>query len=181
MRTIVFNTFVWMQIFNEFNNRRLDNKFNVFEGLLRNNFFIFINFLMVGLQVTIIYVGGKAFSIVSGGISGEQWALSVVLAVLCMPSAVAVRLFPDHWFAMIAKLVGTPVVFVYQYFARGLRRVGRVFRKIKKNTDEEAIIEEQDVKIPTSSNGSANKPVLVVSDSNQSQYDTDLEGQGRRG
>lgn len=30
--TIVFNTFVWMQIFNELNNRRLDNKFNVFEG-----------------------------------------------------------------------------------------------------------------------------------------------------
>jgi P-type Ca2+ transporter type 2C len=30
--TIIFNTFVWMQIFNELNNRRLDNKFNVFEG-----------------------------------------------------------------------------------------------------------------------------------------------------
>lgn len=32
MDTIVFNIFVWMQIFNEFNSRRLDNKFNILEG-----------------------------------------------------------------------------------------------------------------------------------------------------
>lgn len=167
MRTIVFNTFVWMQIFNEFNNRRLDNKFNVFEGLLRNKFFIIINLLMVGLQVTIIYVGGKAFSIVSGGISGEQWALSVVLAVLCMPWAVAVRLFPDHWFAKIANVVGRPVVILYRFLARGLNRVGRLFkRNNKKNADEEAMTEEQAMKTSTSDNESADNPVVVVSDSN---------------
>ena len=40
LSTMVFNTFVWMQIFNEFNNRRLDNKFNIFEGVQRNQFFV---------------------------------------------------------------------------------------------------------------------------------------------
>ncbi len=48
--TMVFNTFVWMQIFNEFNNRRLDNKFNIFEGVQRNQFFIVINCIMVGAR-----------------------------------------------------------------------------------------------------------------------------------
>lgn len=46
-RSIVFNTFVWMQISNEFNNRRLDNKFNIFTGLHRNWFFIIVNCIMV--------------------------------------------------------------------------------------------------------------------------------------
>jgi hypothetical protein len=50
--TVIFNSFVWTQI-NEFNNRRLDNKFNIFEGPHRNQFFIFINCLMVSLQVGI--------------------------------------------------------------------------------------------------------------------------------
>ncbi|KUI62530.1 Calcium-transporting ATPase 2 [Cytospora mali] len=166
MRTIVFNTFVWMQIFNEFNNRRLDNKFNVFEGLHHNLFFIVINCLMVGLQVTIIYVGGRAFSIVSGGISSEQWALSVVLAILCMPWAVAVRLFPDDWFAKIAKTVGTPVVIVYHLVCRFFNRVGRLFKRNKKDIDEEAVTEQQEINTTTSNNEAAVNPVVVVSDSN---------------
>lgn len=138
LRTVIFNTFVWMQIFNEFNNRRLDNKFNIFEGLQRNQFFIFINCLMVGLQVAIIYVGGQAFSIISGGISGPQWAVSVVLALLCMPWAIAIRLFPDPLFAKISRVVGRPVVIVYRFLCRAFGSMGRVFKKNKTGGDEEA-------------------------------------------
>jgi P-type Ca2+ transporter type 2C len=50
LNTLIFNTFVWLQIFNELNNRRLDNKLNIFEGITRNYFFIIINFIMVGGQ-----------------------------------------------------------------------------------------------------------------------------------
>lgn len=173
LRTVVFNTFVWMQIFNEFNNRRLDNKFNVFEGLHRNKFFIIINCLMVGLQVAIIYVGGTAFSIVSGGISSEQWALSVVLAFLCMPWAVAVRLFPDEWFAKVATTVGTPVVIVYYFLDRVFSRVGRLFKRKKstdedtnnKVTDEEAATEGHGIESLNAENKPADTPMLVVSSS----------------
>ncbi|KAK1144986.1 plasma membrane calcium [Aspergillus melleus] len=44
--TIIFNTFVWMQIFNELNCRRLDNRFNIFEGIQRNYWFVAINAVM---------------------------------------------------------------------------------------------------------------------------------------
>ena len=47
--TVIFNSFVWMQIFNIFNNRRLDNKLNIFEGIFRNFFFIGIIVLIVAL------------------------------------------------------------------------------------------------------------------------------------
>jgi len=40
--TLVFNTFVFAQIFNSINCRRLDNKLNIFEGILRNRFFLAI-------------------------------------------------------------------------------------------------------------------------------------------
>ncbi|KAI7688805.1 calcium-translocating P-type ATPase, partial [Hortaea werneckii] len=39
LQALVFNTFTWMQIFNALNNRRLDNRFNVFEGITKNWFF----------------------------------------------------------------------------------------------------------------------------------------------
>ncbi|KAI6861091.1 calcium-translocating P-type ATPase, partial [Hortaea werneckii] len=62
LQALVFNTFTWMQIFNALNNRRLDNRFNVFEGITKNWFFIMIFCIMVGGQTLIIFVGGEAFS-----------------------------------------------------------------------------------------------------------------------
>jgi len=125
--TMVFNTFVWMQIFNEFNSRRLDNKFNIFEGIHRNKFFLGITVLMVGLQVLIVFVGGAAFQI--SPLNGVQWAICVVTASLCLPWAILIRLFPDEWFAAVATTVGAPVVVVYRQWARMLAKVKRIFAR----------------------------------------------------
>jgi len=95
LNTMVFNTFVWMQIFNEFNNRRLDNEFNIFEGIHRNYFFIGINCIMVGGQVLIIFVGGQAFQITK--IDGIQWAICILCALPCLLWAVVLRCVPDIW------------------------------------------------------------------------------------
>ncbi|KFA53171.1 hypothetical protein S40293_03137 [Stachybotrys chartarum IBT 40293] len=95
--TLVFNTFVWMQIFNQWNNRRLDNKFNIFEGLFRNWFFIGISALMCGGQVLIIFVGGAAFSIASDGQTGAMWGIAIFLGFLSIPVGILIRLIPDKW------------------------------------------------------------------------------------
>jgi Ca2+-transporting ATPase len=95
LNTMVFNTFVWMQIFNEFNNRRLDNKFNIFEGIHRNWFFIGINAVMIGGQIMIVFVGGKAFQITR--IDGTQWAICILCALFCLPWAVVLRCIPDKY------------------------------------------------------------------------------------
>lgn len=92
--TLIFNTFVWMQIFNQWNNRRLDNKFNIFEGVYRNWFFMGINVVMVGGQVMIIFVGGKAFNVVH--LNGAQWAYSIILGFLSIPVGACIRLVPDE-------------------------------------------------------------------------------------
>ncbi|KAM3071240.1 plasma membrane calcium [Clarireedia jacksonii] len=92
---LVFNTFVWMQIFNQWNNRRLDNKFNIFEGVTKNWFFIGINVVMIGGQVMIMFVGGRAFNI-KRRLNAAQWAYSIVLGFLSIPAGACIRLIPDE-------------------------------------------------------------------------------------
>jgi len=45
VKTLVFNAFVFAQIFNSINCRRLDQKLNIFEGMHRNWYFIIITLL----------------------------------------------------------------------------------------------------------------------------------------
>ena len=164
-RSIVFNTFVWMQIFNEFNNRRLDNRFNIFTGLHRNWFFIGINCIMVGCQIVIAFYGGVAFSIVQ--IHDEQWAICILVAAISLPWAVVVRLFPDAWFHAIANFVGKPVVMVYRPASRGARRLGakiRVLRRKDGNDDDDASESEDELE-PERAN-TAQSPAIEKSGEN---------------
>ncbi|KAL3294025.1 calcium-translocating P-type ATPase [Colletotrichum asianum] len=137
LETIVFNTFVWMQIFNEFNNRRLDNKFNIFEGVHRNLFFIVINCIMVGLQLAIIFIGSRAFQISPGGLDGTQWGISIVVSALCLPWAILIRLFPDASFAAIVELVGRPFLACYSCLSTGISFLAGALRR-KREEDAEA-------------------------------------------
>ncbi|GFF44091.1 calcium-transporting ATPase 2 [Aspergillus lentulus] len=95
LKTTVFNTFVWMQIFNQWNSRRIDNGLNIFEGIFRNRWFIGIQFIIVGGQVLIIFVGGQAFSVKP--LVGYQWGVSLILGVISLPIGVIIRLIPDEF------------------------------------------------------------------------------------
>ncbi|KAF3387642.1 Calcium-transporting ATPase 2 [Penicillium rolfsii] len=126
LSTVVFNTFVWMQIFNEFNNRRLDNKFNIFENMFRNYWFLSINAIMVGGQVMIVYVGGEAFAVTR--LSGILWAVCLICALGCLPWAVVLRTIPDRHFGIVFNaVVGgmnavlRPVVKGFNALARSLK------------------------------------------------------------
>ncbi|ROT34853.1 plasma membrane calcium-transporting ATPase [Sodiomyces alkalinus F11] len=97
VNTVVFNTFVWMQIFNQWNNRRLDNKFNIFEGLTKNYFFMGISCVMIGGQILIIFVGGPALQISRHGQTPSQWGVAIVLGFLSIPVGMLIRLIPDKF------------------------------------------------------------------------------------
>lgn len=77
------------------NNRRLDNKFNIFEGISRNWFFIGINIITVCGQVLIIFFGSSALSTIR--LDSTQWAISLTLGALSLPVAVLIRLIPDQF------------------------------------------------------------------------------------
>uniref|UniRef100_A0A3B4A5F1 Calcium-transporting ATPase n=1 Tax=Periophthalmus magnuspinnatus TaxID=409849 RepID=A0A3B4A5F1_9GOBI len=69
--TIVFNTFVLMQIFNELNARKIHGERNVFYGVHRNPIFCSIILGTLLVQIVIVQFGGKPFSCVP--LSADQW------------------------------------------------------------------------------------------------------------
>ncbi|RAQ55223.1 calcium-transporting ATPase 2 [Aspergillus flavus] len=126
LATIVFNTFVWMQIFNEFNNRRLDNKFNIFEGMLKNYWFLGINCIMVGGQVMIVYVGGEAFGVTP--LNSLQWGVCIICAIGCLPWAVVLRLIPDKPFGIALDFVVRTIALILRPISKALGFVGKMFK-----------------------------------------------------
>ncbi|KAG0366024.1 hypothetical protein BGZ54_005918 [Gamsiella multidivaricata] len=101
--SMVFNTFVFLQIFNEVNCRRLDNRLNIFAGIRSNRYFIVIFVIMVAFQAIIVEFGGAAFQTES--LSGVQWVICIVLGLLALPVGVIIRLIPDEVFGGLKKWV----------------------------------------------------------------------------
>lgn len=90
--TLVFNTFVFAQIFNSINCRRLDNKLNIFEGILRNRFFLAITAIEIGGQVLIVFIGGAAFQVTR--IPAREWGISLALGFVSIPLGAIIRCIP---------------------------------------------------------------------------------------
>ncbi|XP_048269017.1 plasma membrane calcium-transporting ATPase 3 isoform X6 [Bombus terrestris] len=69
--TIIFNTFVMMTLFNEFNARKIHGQRNVFQGIFTNPIFYSIWIMTCLAQVIIIQYGKMAFS--TKALTLEQW------------------------------------------------------------------------------------------------------------
>jgi P-type Ca2+ transporter type 2C len=95
LKTVVFNTFAWLQITNQVNCRRIDDKLNVFSGIWRNWLFVAIISLTIVAQVLIINFGGAAFSVTR--LNGAQWGVSLILGLLSLPLGLLIRLIPNRW------------------------------------------------------------------------------------
>ncbi|CAO3573393.1 unnamed protein product [Mortierella alpina] len=103
LKTMVFNTFVFLQIFNEVNCRRLDNRLNIFAGIQNNRYFMVIFVIMVVFQILIVEFGGAAFE--TEKLSATQWLICVLLGLLSLPAGVLIRLIPDAAFGSLKNWV----------------------------------------------------------------------------
>ncbi|GAB9471863.1 hypothetical protein Gpo141_00009059 [Globisporangium polare] len=95
--TIVFNTFAWMQLFNELNCRKIHDERNVFgRTLWSNRLFIGGWAIQVALQVLIVELGGELFHCVS--LTWPQWIACVGMGAIALPLGFVLRLLPvDEW------------------------------------------------------------------------------------
>ncbi|RKP10508.1 PMCA-type calcium-translocating P-type ATPase [Thamnocephalis sphaerospora] len=93
MRTVVFNAFVFLQIFNEFNCRRIDDSLNFMRGICSNYAFLTVQVFVVVGQFLIVTFGGIAFKTVS--LSWPYWLATVGIGALSLPIGVLLRLLPD--------------------------------------------------------------------------------------
>jgi len=97
LKTMVFNTFVFLQIFNEINCRRIDNRLNIFAGIHRNAYFICIFIFICVAQFIIVTFGGNAFK--TTPLNAGQWAICILLGALSIPLGMFIRMLPDSLFA----------------------------------------------------------------------------------
>ncbi|KAL6560164.1 Calcium-transporting ATPase 8, plasma membrane-type [Orobanche hederae] len=89
--TLIFNAFVFCQVFNEFNARKPD-EINVWKGVTKNHLFMGIIGLEVVLQVIIIFFLGKFASTVR--LSWKLWLVSLAIAFISWPLAAVGKLIP---------------------------------------------------------------------------------------
>ncbi|KNA25604.1 hypothetical protein SOVF_005140 isoform B [Spinacia oleracea] len=89
--TMIFNTFVLCQIFNEFNARRPD-QLNIFDGIIKNYFFIGIIALTLILQFMIVEFLGKLVKTVK--LTPQLWLVCIVIGFISWPLAALGKLGP---------------------------------------------------------------------------------------
>jgi len=132
--TYVFNIFVWMQIFNFLNARKINDEINVFEGLGRSNLFCVIMVIICVLQVIIVQYGGRAIGCVNGGFDQEAWTVSVMVGSISLPVSFVMKLLsedllcPCSWGA-----VETDPFAGYTNTAIGMKRSASSIRRMSTN------------------------------------------------
>ena len=93
LRSFLFNTFVFLQLFNKLNCRIVDDRtLNVFKGLSMNRFFVGIWVGTVAVQVVLIFFGGKLFS--TTPLKPLHWLICILVGALPLPLGLFVRLMP---------------------------------------------------------------------------------------
>ncbi|KEH20815.1 membrane calcium-translocating P-type ATPase [Medicago truncatula] len=91
LNTLIFNSFVFCQVFNEINSRDIE-KINIFRGMFDSWIFLLIIFSTVAFQVVIVEFLGAFASTVP--LSWQLWLLSVLIGAISMPLAVIVKCIP---------------------------------------------------------------------------------------
>jgi len=95
LQTIIFNSFVYCQVFNEINARRVNGERNVYKGLFSNGMFVGIMLLISLGQALLVVFTGQFMSVTPyPGINGIQWLVSLVLAALSLPLGLAASFIP---------------------------------------------------------------------------------------
>ncbi|XP_019392595.1 PREDICTED: plasma membrane calcium-transporting ATPase 2 isoform X6 [Crocodylus porosus] len=87
--TIIFNTFVMMQLFNEINARKIHGERNVFDGIFRNPIFCTIVLGTFAIQIVIVQFGGKPFSCSPLELDQWMWCIFIGLGELVWGQVIA--------------------------------------------------------------------------------------------
>ncbi|KAM8758921.1 plasma membrane calcium-transporting ATPase 2 isoform 2-T10 [Rhynchonycteris naso] len=87
--TIIFNTFVMMQLFNEINARKIHGERNVFDGIFRNPIFCTIVLGTFAIQIVIVQFGGKPFSCAPLQLDQWMWCIFIGLGELVWGQVIA--------------------------------------------------------------------------------------------
>ncbi|RYG66524.1 hypothetical protein EON64_09580, partial [archaeon] len=90
--SIIFNTFIFCQVFNEYTSRNLFDEWNPFKNILSNYVFLCVSIVTIGLQIILIEFGGEFLK--TSPLTATQWLITVALGAIGLPIGVLMRLIP---------------------------------------------------------------------------------------
>eukprot|EP01066_Platyproteum_vivax_P018801 Platyproteum_vivax@DN759_c0_g1_i1.p1 len=102
--TYVFNIFVFFQLFNMINCRKLQpNEKNVFKGVFNSKGFMIIWAFVTVLQVALIYIGGIALNCHLDGLTWQQWGVCLPIAMGGLLVRFLLCFLPSNWLPETGK------------------------------------------------------------------------------
>lgn len=90
--TIIFNAFVFCQIFNEFNAREIGDVFNPFKNLTGSPMFVGVIIFTIMAQWAIVEYGGDFTQ--TAPLTFEEWKITCILGAVSIPMGFVMRLVP---------------------------------------------------------------------------------------
>ncbi|KAK1756503.1 hypothetical protein QBC47DRAFT_380074 [Echria macrotheca] len=102
-QTVVFNAYMFTQLFNQINCRRVDNSLDVIDGLLENPWFMGVQAVTLLGQILIVFKGGDTFE--TEPLTGAQWGWSIFLGTLVIPVGIVIRRIPDEWVRLVGHVL----------------------------------------------------------------------------
>lgn len=95
--SFVFNSFVFMQVFNQINARKLEEgEWNCFKGMFGNPPFIVIMFLTIIVQLVMVEVGGR--TVKCWPMNNAQNLICIIIGAGELPWGFVVKLIPTKFF-----------------------------------------------------------------------------------
>ncbi|CAI0393422.1 unnamed protein product [Linum tenue] len=91
LNTLIFNSFVFCQVFNEISSREME-KVNVFDGILKNYVFVAVLSCTAIFQIIIVEFLGTFAS--TTPLTWQQWFVSIAFGFLGMPIAAILKMVP---------------------------------------------------------------------------------------
>ncbi|TMW63595.1 hypothetical protein Poli38472_002536 [Pythium oligandrum] len=150
--TIVFNTFVWLQLFNELNARKIHDEINIFTGLMKNQVYLYVCVFQVFMQVVLVQWTGRVFN--CAPLDAGQWFACIGFGALSLPMGLILRMISvknaPNWMAFCREgddvevrqvMSGRTQELWIRSFAR-LRAQIRVIKAFKKALVSRALLKD---------------------------------------
>jgi magnesium-transporting ATPase (P-type) len=90
--TIIFNAFIFCQIFNEYSSRILNDDLNMFHEITKNYTFLVVSIITFGMQILLVSVGGRFVQ--TTPLTIDQWLVTIALGAITIPVGVLMRFIP---------------------------------------------------------------------------------------
>jgi magnesium-transporting ATPase (P-type) len=90
--SIIFNTFIFSQFFNEYTARSIFDEWNCFRGIHTNYVFLLVSIVTAGCQIFLIEVGGEFVK--TSPLTWDQWLITIALGAIGLPVGMLMRFIP---------------------------------------------------------------------------------------